>query len=474
MNWPIIHDGQIFHFIASRILHGDVAYRDLYDYNMPGTYLLHMLCIAIFGIKDFGFRILDILALALASASIAAIVWRYSKTCALASGLLWAAYHLKCGIIFLGQRDYFMACFMLASSALLLAALPQNSEKKHGAWLLALSGACAAYACAIKPTGILLCALHVALLTGWPRFPMRLRLCQCVAYIVGASIILAAIATWLYITGALPYFYDIVTGYLPAYRTDFGRFVIRPSFLIAAIAGGACIAVAILSAHLRRDRDMALGVIGVGLLVGIANYYLQHKGWIFHQDIAVAFFIIALGYTASRLREWQNAALTLCCFLLFAVTTEKYLPHHTRTQNYGWFYKSMERLNDDVTNAVAFLPPALRDEFMHSAPRPVQVYDQIAAQLHNAAFRFDWRPPSRFIYNFTVKPSLKGPYIERLRQEFANDLLGKKPPVVIIGNWMSEGVYSAIHSSDANLRTFNEMYKLVLRRRMYSIYVRTQ
>ncbi|MGH7277466.1 MAG: hypothetical protein ACREJG_02160, partial [Candidatus Rokuibacteriota bacterium] len=40
--WPLVHDAPIMHYIAWRIGEGAMPYRDLFDMNFPGTYLLHL------------------------------------------------------------------------------------------------------------------------------------------------------------------------------------------------------------------------------------------------------------------------------------------------------------------------------------------------------------------------------------------------------------------------------------------------
>src|SRR5262245_16552299 len=42
LDWPLIHDAPVMHYIAWRISQGAVPYRDLFDMNFPGTYLVHL------------------------------------------------------------------------------------------------------------------------------------------------------------------------------------------------------------------------------------------------------------------------------------------------------------------------------------------------------------------------------------------------------------------------------------------------
>ncbi len=58
--WPLVHDAPIMHYIGWRILHGAVPYRDLFDMNVPGVYVLHAALIALGGTGDVAWRLFDL------------------------------------------------------------------------------------------------------------------------------------------------------------------------------------------------------------------------------------------------------------------------------------------------------------------------------------------------------------------------------------------------------------------------------
>src|SRR5262249_57620883 len=64
--WPLIHDAPLMHYIAWRIVEGAVPYRDLFDMNSPGVYLVHVLAFRLFGAGDAGWRAFDLAWLAAA------------------------------------------------------------------------------------------------------------------------------------------------------------------------------------------------------------------------------------------------------------------------------------------------------------------------------------------------------------------------------------------------------------------------
>src|SRR5439155_765060 len=62
--WPLIQDAPVMHYIAWRIGEGDVPYRDLYDINQPGVYVLHLALLRTLGAGDGAWRAFDLAWLA--------------------------------------------------------------------------------------------------------------------------------------------------------------------------------------------------------------------------------------------------------------------------------------------------------------------------------------------------------------------------------------------------------------------------
>ena len=69
-HWPLVHDAPLMHYVAWRILEGAVPYRDLFDMNFPGVYVVHMLGLRILGPGDAAFRAFDLGLLALTGAGL--------------------------------------------------------------------------------------------------------------------------------------------------------------------------------------------------------------------------------------------------------------------------------------------------------------------------------------------------------------------------------------------------------------------
>jgi hypothetical protein len=50
--WPLIHDAPLMHYVAWLIDQGGVPYRDAFDMNLPGVYLLHLAVLRMGGPGD--------------------------------------------------------------------------------------------------------------------------------------------------------------------------------------------------------------------------------------------------------------------------------------------------------------------------------------------------------------------------------------------------------------------------------------
>ena len=116
LGWPLIHDAPLMHYIAWIIGQGGVPYRDVFDMNVPGVYLIHAAVIAVAGRGDLAWRLFDLGWLAATSA----LLWAYARPLgagpAAGGALLFALYHLSGGAWRVGQRDFLLCLFLLAGA----------------------------------------------------------------------------------------------------------------------------------------------------------------------------------------------------------------------------------------------------------------------------------------------------------------------------------------------------------------------
>ena len=115
--WPLVHDAPLMHYVAWLMTRGAVPYRDVFDMNMPGVYLLHLGVISVLGEGDRAWRSFDLAWLVLTAAALFGFSRRMGDTkSGLAAALLFVLYHLSGGAWRAGQRDYLLALFLVLAA----------------------------------------------------------------------------------------------------------------------------------------------------------------------------------------------------------------------------------------------------------------------------------------------------------------------------------------------------------------------
>ena len=162
LTWPLIRDAPLLHYVAWLMQHGAVPYRDVFDYQMPGSYLLHWSVLTALGPSDWAWRVFDLGWLAATAVLVFAFCRRMTDAAsAAAAALTMALYHLGAGSFNAGERDYLM-CLPLLAGAYGVA-----RAHERGAWAAPLlwGGAALGAAVMIKPYAavfLLCCALAAA------------------------------------------------------------------------------------------------------------------------------------------------------------------------------------------------------------------------------------------------------------------------------------------------------------------------
>ena len=116
LDWPLVGDATIFHFIAGQFQMGAVPYRDIFDINMPLIYYIHALVVAIGGMGDVAWRAFDLSAALLMSGLILMLVWPAGRAVAMLAVLIVLVTHFLLGPYSAGQRDFLMSIPALAAA----------------------------------------------------------------------------------------------------------------------------------------------------------------------------------------------------------------------------------------------------------------------------------------------------------------------------------------------------------------------
>jgi hypothetical protein len=446
LDWPLAHDAPLMHYVAWRIAEGAVPYRDLFDMNFPGVYVLHLVVIRTLGAGDLAWRVFDLGWLALSALAVAAFAWPWGRLAAGAGALLFALYHLAGGAWQAGQRD-FLLCPLLLAGALGVARWVESRRPASLAW----GGLAMGAAMTLKPHTV---ALVIALgamvaVVAWRRggggaAPLA-------AFAAGAAVAPLAAVGWLAAAGALPAWRVIVADYLLPLYSRLGRpttWTVYRGWVWAPLGAGALLSLGAAGAGRRLGPRHAAA--GLGAIYGVLHFVGQGKGWEYHLYPLAAFAVVLLvaELPLALARRWRPGAVAL---LVGAGLTGLLLADKAvAARAANWERAKAARVGWLVAELAPRLGPG----------DTVQVLDTTAGGIH-ALLRLGARQPTRFLYDFHFFHDAGHPTIQALRAELIRGLDARPPALIVLleESWPAGG-YERIDSFPA-LRERLARYDLV-------------
>lgn len=417
--WPLVHDAPILHYIAWRLAHGAVPYRDLFDMNFPGTYLLHLGLLALLGDGDAAWRLFDLAWLSAGAVAVAGLAVPWGGPAAAAGAWLFAAQHLAGGPWQAGQRDFLLGPFLVAGAL----GVARWMERRGGIGSLAGGGLAVGAALTIKPHAALLALALAGLAAASPPPGGRGR----AVAVFGAGLIAAplAVLVWLGALGALPAWRAIVFDYLIPLYSRLGRpaawgFYRWTVWVPVALAVILSVAAVVRSRRFGPRHAVAL----TGLLYGLVHYFGQGKGWEYHLYPFAAFAAVLAGsgLGALRLAAGRRPAVAVAvCLLVAAAGLAVKGAEAAAAAEAGWIADKQRR----VQAVVAALGPRL------GPGDTVQVLDTTEAGLH-ALLRLRAVQPTRFLYDFPFFHDAGTPVVQALRREFVAGLTARPPRFIVL------------------------------------------
>jgi len=460
LSWPLIQDAPVMHYIAWRIGQGDVPYRDLYDINQPGVYVLHLALLRTLGAGDGAWRLFDLAWLAATSGALALLAARWGAVAAAGAAFAFAAYHLAGGAWQAGQRDYLMCVFLVGGALGVVRWL----ERRGGAWSLVGAGLALGAAVGLKPYAVLFAgALGVVVLAAAVRrHEVADGVRSIVAYAVGALAVPAALGTWLALAGALRAWADVVFNYaLPVYG-HLGR---SAPWLghrwLGWIPLGVATLAALLAAALARRFDARHLVGAVGIVYGLVHYVGQAKGSEYHlYPLAtfvclLAFSVLTPGLAAPR--AWLSVTCTVTLAVALVLLTIKGL--EASEAPWIWDKERHVRVLVDDLNRAALAPGDT-----------VQVLDIADGGLH-ALLRLRVRQPTRFLYDVFFFHEADRPVVRAIRAEFVAALEARPPRFIVLMRGWPSGDYDRIRYFPALAELLARRYDVVVTRDGHRLYV---
>jgi hypothetical protein len=403
LGWPLIHDAPLMHYVAWIVSRGGVPYRDVFDMNMPGVYLIHWAVLALGGPGDRPWRLFDLGWLA----ATCALLFAYCRpmaggVAAGAAAVLFALYHLSGGAWRAGQRDFLLCLFLIAG----VYGVARSLETDGALAPLVAGGAALGAGATVKPTAVLLWG-GCALAAMWVVVP-------------------ALVFGWLGARGGLGAFRDVFAGYVLPLYSRVGRVPLREAlgwypygWQSWALLGAVGAIGAARAAPPARAARKALLLMGAAY--GALHIWVQGKGWEY-QLYPLALFACGLASVAvapaaapgRRIARWAAmAALAAAVVVLGQKGADATDPE--------WIAAKARRVAALTADLRPLVPPGGR----------AQVMDVTEGGVH-ALFNLGLTQPTRFIYDFHFFHDEADPSIRGLRAEFAAGLAAAPPDAVVI------------------------------------------
>jgi len=468
-SWPLVHDAPLMHYVAWLIAQGAVPYRDVFDMNVPGVYLLHLGVIRMAGEGDRAWRLFDLGWLVLTAAALFGFSRRMGDAwSALAAALLFVLYHLSGGAWRAGQRDFLLTLFLVLAAWGAARVWETGGARVPAAW----GGLAAGAGVMLKPQAALfwIACAAVAALGSRQSGTIRALALWCAAGLAVPVLVMG----WLAWRGGIGPFAAILTGYVLPLYSRVGRVSVWEGIRWHVFGWQiwSCLLALGLLGFARRVPEpygIRRWLAVLGAVYGFLHFAAQGKGWEYHlYPFAVFACALASIPLAARAKpaeppRWSAApALSRGLTLALLVLTVALLgAKGVDAADASWIADKERR----VASLVRDLAPL-------AGAGPVQVMDVTGGGVH-ALLRLHLREPTRFLYDFHFFHDEGDPHIQELRAEFARDLERGHPTAVVVfeDTWRRPG-YDRLAEFPAVAALLARDYTLAVEGDGYRIYAR--
>lgn len=439
--YPYGRDQGLYFYVGRAMLAGALPYRDAFDQKPPAIYLVHAATIALLGPYQWATRVVELaLVLALGLVVAAAI----PRERAAQPGERGAVVALLSALYFTSLDFWHSAQVEVWEGASLVASLAFAMRARGRASFALAAGAAAGLAFSFKFTAALVALAPLALATlgarkeGGDRAAAR----AAAAFLLGASIVPAALAAWLLARGGAAAALDVLFGYNAFYAAH------KPSSEWAteittywfSARGAWALALAAAFAYTHRRAAATTTLVGAVTLLAVASVVVQRKFYWYHWGVLIPFLALAAGLVvrATSRSPRQAMAFNLLALAVFATGPR-------------WQWSDMD-LPRHALRSLAFVTGRLpRGEFVRpftgnhryryadneAIGRAVRARARPGDRLLVAAFEpaiyqvARLAAPTRFFSNFALTDARLTYHRDAWRREYARDLL-RAPPRFIV------------------------------------------
>jgi len=462
--WPIAHDeAPLFYEAFLMRAEGLVPYRDLFDFQMPGSFIAYSILGRLSGFDSFRIRILDLTILTALLAITFFALRRFGKTPALAAAILFGLKYLQGGPSMALQREYLLLIFVAFA---VWISMRDELTLKHRITLGLLFG----LAAVIKPHAAI--GLIPILFFDISDMVKRLKLTLPTAAVrsilpaaAGFLIPVLAMVAWLGLTGALTPFITIAANYWPLYSQVNGQMEVtagaaRMSLLLNQFlrlgGNGLWLIPAFIGIYFNQNKKTYL-LASLALCYAI---YPAFSGQFFpYHYIPFTYFIIllaSLSIPTFDLRPMTFSSFILTIFLL--------LPSQTFIRQLEG--KPIATSTDRAEEISRFLEKNLQKG------DTVQPLDWTGGTLL-AMLETRAHIATPYIFDFYFYHHVSNPYIQSLRADFMNDLQAASPRFIIEVTAIDKPWITGPDTSRKfpELREFlNKNYSIAIQKDDYTIY----
>ena len=454
LGWRLQFDTAIMHYVAYLINeHSFAPYRDIFEINMPGSYLVHMAVGKMFGYSDLAFRMADVTWLVATLTVTWLIMMPAGRVAAWASCLLFGLLYLGAGPYMGFQRDFLAILPMAIALLIATQRRPWYSSKL----IHFLLGVLFALATLIKPhmvIGLPVLVVYSCIQGGYDSKSAGKLMKACIVggffALFGLSLALAIPLLWLWKVGSIYSFWEILSSYLPLYLQmdldhsfvdsssrfkqslmlylDFGGFAV---LLMSSIFSVCYIWVMPLFVELRKLAILLLlSTIIYSIYVAIGGRFLPYH-WIPYIYFAcLCTGLILASPLTGNLNNSFKVIFPLFAFIFIVMVTVKpaeavlQLPGSVLQLMHGHLPPAPPPKNGRVDEIAAYLNMNL------STTDRVQPLDWDGGALHGMLLA-KAITATPYICDFQLYHHVSTPYIQGLRRDFLADLEQATPAFII-------------------------------------------
>ncbi|MBN2044052.1 MAG: hypothetical protein JW757_03450 [Anaerolineales bacterium] len=424
LDWPLTSDNALLSYPSWMIHTGKIPYKEIFDFNLPGSYLVHIFLIKLFGQKlAMGYRLAELLVLLgifstpLLTLKLAA--WK--KILLVGISLIFSNRILIQGPNMAFQRDTWIALGMGVYLAKVYLDLNQKAILIRGRDYTQifdfLTNFLLGFLATVKPSTVLLGIILILVQKSARRK---------IISAIGLGLPLLLVVVWLGAVGGLEDFLEIFFKYtLPLYpniNTYTPFYHTRPEFMlnIPLILGG----LGSLAAFFYHKETKTGLILLSGVLFGIFHIYLQQKGHIYHFFPLLAAFVIAqiYGIVLADHKNHKSLMIFIISVLIMEIALQTFmiLPQYNKD-----FHKNSETQNAIRYSAVLTSTTSEDDTIM--------IFD-VGHGLSTAMY-WQKRPLcGRFLYDLVFFHDQDDPYMRTIHNELLEKVASQQCSVIIVSD----------------------------------------